>query len=182
MGPVLVDSRCSGVVVHVLLVLSVAWSVVARTDDTQRSTEWPRVVLTDPVTLEAVRNTLERATKWLGDSRCQALFTDFRDAHNLPLDRRLTDLGVSAKRYLKFVVFRDATESDYCEQYRPLAFTQRGSRVVFVCGRDFVKAWKQAPRRATAVVIHEMLHTLGLGENPPADWEITQQVLRRCAR
>jgi hypothetical protein len=169
MGPVLVGSGLSRIFVHLTLVLSVAWSAVALTDGIPRSTRWPRVILTDPITVEALLNTLERASKWLGDSRCRALLTDFRDGNNRPLDRRLTDLGLSAERYLRFVVFRDATESEYCEQYRPLAFTQPGSRVVFVCGRDFVREWKQAPRRATAVVIHEMLHTLGLGENPPPD-------------
>ncbi len=30
------------------------------------------------------------------------------------------------------------------------------------------------------MVIHEMLHTLGLGENPPTSIEITQRVKGRC--
>ena len=30
------------------------------------------------------------------------------------------------------------------------------------------------------MVIHEMLHTLGLGENPPAPSEITRRVNDRC--
>jgi hypothetical protein len=33
---------------------------------------------------------------------------------------------------------------------------------------------------AEAVIIHEMLHTLGLGENPPSSTEITFRVLNRC--
>jgi hypothetical protein len=33
--------------------------------------------------------------------------------------------------------------------------------------------------RAQAVV-HELLHSLGLGENPPTSREITAQVLKRC--
>lgn len=36
------------------------------------------------------------------------------------------------------------------------------------------------PRRAEAVVIHEVLHTLGLGERPPAPEHITERVLYRC--
>jgi len=31
-----------------------------------------------------------------------------------------------------------------------------------------------------AVFIHEMLHTLGLGENPPSTQEITGRVLLQC--
>ena len=33
---------------------------------------------------------------------------------------------------------------------------------------------------AVATLIHEALHTLGLGENPPSSTEITERVLRRC--
>jgi hypothetical protein len=33
---------------------------------------------------------------------------------------------------------------------------------------------------AEAMVIHEMLHTLGLGENPPSTFEITDRVRARC--
>jgi len=36
------------------------------------------------------------------------------------------------------------------------------------------------PGFATNVVIHEMLHALGLGENPPTSEEITRQVVKRC--
>ena len=36
------------------------------------------------------------------------------------------------------------------------------------------------PTLAEAMVIHEMLHTLGLGENPPTTFEITDRVLSRC--
>jgi hypothetical protein len=35
-------------------------------------------------------------------------------------------------------------------------------------------------REAEAILIHEILHTLGLGENPPSSAEITRQVWRRC--
>jgi hypothetical protein len=32
------------------------------------------------------------------------------------------------------------------------------------------------------MIIHEELHSLGLGENPPDSKEITQQVIARCGR
>jgi hypothetical protein len=34
--------------------------------------------------------------------------------------------------------------------------------------------------KAQAIVIHEALHTLGLGENPPSSAEITARVLASC--
>ena len=36
------------------------------------------------------------------------------------------------------------------------------------------------PREAEAMIIHELLHTLGLGENPPTSIEITRRVESRC--
>jgi hypothetical protein len=30
------------------------------------------------------------------------------------------------------------------------------------------------------MIIHEMMHTLGLGENPPTTFEITERVMARC--
>lgn len=39
----------------------------------------------------------------------------------------------------------------------------------------------RSPQRAELVVLHEALHTLGLGENPPGSLEITQRVGDRCA-
>jgi hypothetical protein len=36
------------------------------------------------------------------------------------------------------------------------------------------------PGLSASLIIHESLHTLGLGENPPSSSEITQHVERRC--
>ena len=36
------------------------------------------------------------------------------------------------------------------------------------------------PFYAEAVIIHETLHSLGLGENPPSSQAITHRVLQQC--
>ena len=55
-----------------------------------------------------------------------------------------------------------------------LAVTEPGSRVVRVCGSRLVwRTWQQNSRQVVAALIHEALHTLGLGENPPSSVEIT---------
>jgi len=36
------------------------------------------------------------------------------------------------------------------------------------------------PAYAEMILIHELLHTLGLGENPPTSLEITARVTERC--
>jgi hypothetical protein len=62
-----------------------------------------------------------------------------------------------------------------------------GRRRVFVCpvgpGRINSRLSKiefQSGSLAEAMVIHEMLHTLGLGENPPTTFEITARVRESC--
>jgi len=52
-------------------------------------------------------------------------------------------------------------------------------RPVFVCP-NFRKEAERDPWSAENWIIHEMLHTLGLGENPPSSREITQRVNERC--
>jgi hypothetical protein len=49
-----------------------------------------------------------------------------------------------------------------------------------VCGRVFREAASRQESRAEIAVIHEALHTLGLGENPPDSLEITRRVAERC--
>jgi hypothetical protein len=39
---------------------------------------------------------------------------------------------------------------------------------------------RSQPAAAANRAIHEMLHTLGLGENPPTTSEITRRVEMRC--
>jgi hypothetical protein len=67
-----------------------------------------------------------------------------------------------------------------CRQEETLAIAAVGSRAVYVCPRAIV-AWAHRNRAwAEATLIHEALHTLGLGENPPSSVEITERVIQRC--
>ena len=68
------------------------------------------------------------------------------------------------------------------QQQGNLAVTEPGSRVVFICPTAFVEAVSGKPEQAEATLIHEMLHSLGLGENPPRSRDITERVLFRCDR
>jgi hypothetical protein len=54
-----------------------------------------------------------------------------------------------------------------------------GGRIVRACP---ALGWLASTERdrAEAVVIHEVLHTLGLQENPPTSEQITAAVERRC--
>jgi hypothetical protein len=126
------------------------------------------------------RRAVEGAAARLGRSGCQALFRDFSDVSGQPLSITLTARGktpVEAFAQLRFVEDRDAPQ---CVGGATLAFTQIGSRVVRVCGRQFKDRFLGNRTTTEIIMIHEFLHTLGLGENPPTSQAITEQVALRC--
>jgi hypothetical protein len=67
-----------------------------------------------------------------------------------------------------------------CRWGGTLAFTQAGVPSILVCGDRFRLAFRWNPEWTEIVVIHEFLHALGLGENPPTSHAITERVNVRC--
>jgi len=61
-----------------------------------------------------------------------------------------------------------------------VAFTAADNRVVFICPRMLLRTSRENWEHLVAVLIHEVLHTLGLGEDPPSSTEITRTVRRLC--
>ena len=111
---------------------------------------------------------------------CRGLFAEFSDASGRTLQENLDALGETGGSYLALILFADGSDRRSCKGDDAYAFTKPGSRVVYVCGRAFKDLAKRSPERAQAIVIHEALHTLGLGENPPSSAQITARVLARC--
>lgn len=126
----------------------------------------------------AVRGARQRLEK----PECQRLFSEFSDASGRTLQENLDALGKSGADYLGTILFTDASELPACKEGAPFAFTVAGSRVrvVYVCGRRLQNVAARDPIRVQATIIHEALHTLGLGENPPTSSEITARVLASC--
>jgi hypothetical protein len=142
---------------------------------------WPRLQLADPVARQMARAALDLAWQRLGQPGCGAVLNGFNDPSGRPLDRRLATLSVDVQTYLTMLVFIDGTRERPC-MTGVLAFTSPGSRVIRICVDQLKQAWQQAPDHTTANVIHEMLHTLGLSENPPSSAAITSRVLAACFR
>jgi hypothetical protein len=117
------------------------------------------------------------ARERLGRPECQAVLTDFRDGTGRRLDEVLRTTGRTAQEQLDLLVLASGLGRPLCERGVSMAFTQIGSTAVSICLRPFtlLPPWEQE-----AVLIHEMLHSLGLGENPPESVAITQRVLKRC--
>ena len=127
-----------------------------------------------------VKRSLARASGRLEKPQCQRVFTDFHDASGRPLQDALDRTGRSGAEHLGSLLFYDGSGQPRCSGPRTLAFTFVGSHIVFVCAQQFVAAARRDPVLADAALIHESLHSLGLGENPPTSSEITSRVISRC--
>jgi hypothetical protein len=109
------------------------------------------------------------ARERLGDPGCLAVLTDFESINGGRLDLVLRSTGRTAQEQVDLLVFESGLGRPGCRGGQ-LAFTQIGSPVVSICLRPFTLL---PPRKQEAVLIHEMLHSLGLGENPPESVAIT---------
>jgi hypothetical protein len=138
----------------------------------------PRLV--SPAAEPAVRWAVAGARRRLEQAACQSLFSEFSDASGRTLQSNLDALGQTGAEHLGMILFTDGSDRHRCKVAGPLAFTTPGSGVVYVCGRVFRDLARRDPRFVEAILIHEMLHTLGLGENPPSSAEITERVLAAC--
>jgi hypothetical protein len=139
------------------------------------------VRLRGPDQSRSVRHALLHAAQRLSRPECARLLSDFRDGEGRPLQANLDALGLDAPDYmLNRIFFYDGDERrGPCRFPATLAATQPGSRVVHVCPR-FVEFRRKNPEWTEAILIHEVLHTLGLGENPPSSAQITTRVLKHC--
>ena len=125
-----------------------------------------------------VRRARQKARERLGDSQCQAVLTDFRSLNGQGLDDVLRMSNRTAQEQFDLLVLKGGLGRPLCERGVSLAFTQVGSSAVSICVQRFMLL---PPREQEAVLIHEMLHSLGLGEGPPESVAITAQVLKRCS-
>jgi hypothetical protein len=136
----------------------------------------PTIFVVGPAALDVSRAAGE-AMRRLQDPSCQRVLEDFADREGRLLRE---NLGASTpEAYLASLAFRNGeipVGSRHCASQGAAAFTTDGA-AIFVCGASFQRLGRGA--RANAL-IHEMLHTLGLRENPPSSREITRRVTERC--
>ena len=126
----------------------------------------------------AVHRAVRGAARRLEQSSCAAVLGRFADGGGRPLTHVLASHGLTPPESFSRITFRDGRDTATCRSGPVAAFTSPGSRVVFVCGVRFATIDRA---RAEQVVIHEMLHTLGLGERPPTSRQIDGVVARHCA-
>ena len=125
-----------------------------------------------------VQRAVESAAPRLEAAGCQQLFSEFADREGVRIDQKLNELGVTPREYLtRWMWFMEGSRQPPCRNQDIAAFTHPGSRVVYVCSSRVVS--NHIPD-GDVVIIHEMLHSLGLPENPPTPAEITKRVRERC--
>ena len=134
----------------------------------------------DIETLVAVRLAIEGATTRLARPGCQDLFADFADESGQRLSTRLVATGKPPADAFASLRFLDDRGARQCRSSGTLAFTRTGSWFIRVCGEQFRHAFQRNRTATEIIVIHEFLHALGLGENPPTSEAITEQVNVRC--
>jgi hypothetical protein len=135
-----------------------------------------------PMVRKQLQRAISGAARRLSQCGCQTIFRDFLDDARQPLDSRFDALHQSSAEYLYTLRFVDSRDTPYCVAHRDIAaYTARGSHVIHICGARFESAFLHDPATSEVVIIHELLHALGLGENPPSESEITHQVFARCS-
>jgi hypothetical protein len=128
----------------------------------------------------AVVRAIEGAARRLENPRCHDLLTYFRGVDERALVEVLSAEGLTASGHLRRLLFYSGEEHPRCQSGDVVAWTTPGSRVVYVCSARFRRGYDTNPGRLEAVILHEMLHSLGLGENPPTSNEITSRVVTAC--
>jgi len=157
----------------VLTAAVVATVTPASSAGTRRASLTPR----DAAALERARG---GAARRLANAECRKVFSDFEDGRGLAIDRKLEAWGVDPAEYIRMVAFVDGTGEDLCRREDVRLFSIRNVPRVIVCP-GFANLERLRPEFGPVMVIHEVLHTLGLGENPPTSAEITARVEMRCS-
>jgi hypothetical protein len=169
------------VVLAMVLVKAAAATTVAQMLDRPARPAWALLEVPDPVGNLIARRALDNAWERLGRQDCAANLVAFAAEAGHPVRDPLAALSVDLQTYLTMVKFIDGTRERACRA-GVFAFTQPGSRVVRLCVEELKRMMALDPDFMTARLIHEMLHSLGLGENPPSSSDITKAVLAACPR
>jgi len=129
-----------------------------------------------------VKRSLARALVELEAADCQALFRDFSDRDGRTLETKLRLQGTSPGQHLRRLRWLNGIRQPRCQDPAVLLVTRVGEERIYVCPQQFTALAEREPTKAAGLMLHEQLHALGLGEDPPTSAEISHQVWSRCGR
>ncbi len=173
----LLSRRCRGAILGVAVFFALTLTASAQTAGGEAVSV---LGVKNPFLLSAANDAVSLALRKLEAPGCQQVFSDFRDGAGRPLQARLDAIDHTGASFLKILRFANGERLLPCQSRGILAATTPNSHVIFLCGLQFFEKEHRDPDFAAALVIHELLHSLGLRENPPASNEITARVLERC--
>lgn len=134
----------------------------------------------DPAFGPRVAEAVAEAAARLDTMPCALVLSDFVDTRTgRTLAENLALTGRTASEHVLSRLFRRPSSVRPFGGRRVFAYTSPSSPVVFLCRDDLLRVQNQT-RLVTAVVIHEILHTLGLQEDSPSSAAVTERVLARC--
>jgi hypothetical protein len=139
----------------------------------------PTAAIHSPTARFALDRAVREAAQRLERPECGEVLSDFSDVDGRTIREKLEVTGETPRRYLTRIRFREVLDRR-CDDSKRLAFAIVGSPDVFVCATQFWQQYQQYPSYVEALIIHEMMHTLGLRENPPSSMEINAKILNRC--
>jgi len=137
------------------------------------------ILRVSPFGQAALRRAINLALAKLAGPECSSVYEDFTLQNGVTPRRILEGLGMTPSELLESLVFIDGSWDGVCRKGLAALTTTPGSRVIHVCP-GFTQLQSRDPERSAYLIIHESLHVLGLGEDPPSSSEITQRVERRC--
>lgn len=142
----------------------------------------PHVYIRDSLPRFVVERAVRGAAARLRRQDCLRILDDFPELEGR-LSASLRSSTVPADEYLiTRLWFVDGSDERDCRKASaPAAFTAAGHKVIRICTAPFGRL-RQDSTAAEMLIIHEFLHTLGLGEDPPSSREITRRVTKRCGR
>jgi hypothetical protein len=126
---------------------------------------------------QSVRRGVTLALARLSRPGCSNIFADFRFPDGRTPRSELDRLGIEPAALVKSLVFVDGSGDPVCGNGRAVLTTTPGSKLIRVCP-GFAQV--RDPGLTACLVLHESLHALGLGEDPPTSRDITTRVERRC--
>jgi hypothetical protein len=166
--------------VAALLLSVTAWSDAAGASEPLPAPSVDNVRLANNIHKHVVRRVVASAARRLEDKDCESVVDEFTAKDGRSIRATLAERDLTASDALKAIYFYDGMSHRACGR-GAFAFTSPGNRLVFLCSTRFFRASLEQPVVADIMLIHELLHVLGLAENPPTSGQITERVFARCS-
>jgi hypothetical protein len=129
-----------------------------------------------------VKRSVALALEGLRRPECRAVYDDFRSASGVTLAETLRRRDVSPSEHLLRLRWLNGVSHPRCRNRNVFLVTRVGDPEIYVCPDQFTDFAVREPVKAAGLLLHEQLHALGLGEDPPASEDISRQVFARCGR